>query len=301
MITIGNPEKSYKDFKDQVSDDDNMKTLGVKYAQATKSQQKRILDQVAQVMFDYPIEYIKQAQLFIKMYASLASVFIEFRRIEKEMKEASKSQQYEKAKDLRDQLHDLGVVFSHAKIFKPIEEKTPIHWPEIEKYLQKILSTTHSISRVEAYDISNMQGKESTSSMPVFINGAPAKEHYRKFKIHITGKPNDFAMMEETITRRLRHTEWQYPDLMIIDGGKGQLSSVLKAIEKFGTKEAKNILVAAIAKKNNELFLPGKSQPLLLRDMPQPVSNLILHIRDEAHRFAISYHRKLRKRELLKQ
>lgn len=86
MITIGNPEKSYKDFKDQVSDDDDMKTLGVKYAQATETQQKRILDQVAQVMFDYPIEYIKQAQLFIKMYASLASVFIEFRRIEKEMK-----------------------------------------------------------------------------------------------------------------------------------------------------------------------------------------------------------------------
>ena len=87
MITIGNPKKSYNNFKDQVSDDANMKTLGVKYAQANEVQQKRILDQVAQVMYDYPIEYIKQAQLFIKLYASLANVFIEFRRIEKEMKE----------------------------------------------------------------------------------------------------------------------------------------------------------------------------------------------------------------------
>ncbi len=86
MITIGNPEKTYSVFKDQVSDDDDMKTLGVKYAQANDTQQKCILDQVAQVMYDYPKEYITQAQSFIKMYASLTSVFLEFRSLEKEMK-----------------------------------------------------------------------------------------------------------------------------------------------------------------------------------------------------------------------
>ncbi len=86
MITIGDSKKSYSDFKDQLSDDPEMKTLGVQYAQADKVQQKLILDKVAEVMFDYPKEYIKQAQLFIKMYASLANVFLEFKRLEKEMK-----------------------------------------------------------------------------------------------------------------------------------------------------------------------------------------------------------------------
>ena len=86
MITIGNPEKSYKDFKDQVSDDDDMKTLAIQYAQANEKQQKFILDKVAQVMFDYPIEYIKQAQLFIKLYASLASVFLKVKQLKKEIK-----------------------------------------------------------------------------------------------------------------------------------------------------------------------------------------------------------------------
>ena len=152
---------------------------------------------------------------------------------------------------------------------------------------------------MEAYDISNTQGAEATGSMPVFIDGKPAKEHYKKFKVHITGKPNDFAMLEEVVTRRLAHKEWGYPDLMVIDGGKGQLSSVLKAFKKYTDKDIQKIHVVAIAKRNNELFLPGKSEPLLLKDMPQGVSNLILHIRDEAHRFAITYHRKLRKIDLL--
>lgn len=85
MITIGNPKKSYSDFKEQVSDDPDMKTLGIQYAQANEKQKKYILDKVAEVMFDYPIEYIKQAQLFIKMYASLASVFLKVKQLKKEI------------------------------------------------------------------------------------------------------------------------------------------------------------------------------------------------------------------------
>ena len=221
------------------------------------------------------------------------------KKLQQEMAQTSKNQQYEKAGKLRDQIQDLEVVFLHAKVLRPAEEKTPLQWEQTEKYLQKIFKTKKRISRVEAYDISNIQGVESTGSMPVFINGEPAKQHYKKFKVHITGKPNDFAMLEEVLTRRLAHKEWGYPDLMIIDGGKGQLSSVLKAFKKYTDKDVQKIHVAAIAKKNNELFLPGKSEPLLLKDMPSHVSNLILHIRDEAHRFAITFHRKLRKVDLL--
>ncbi|MEK7542571.1 MAG: UvrB/UvrC motif-containing protein [Patescibacteria group bacterium] len=220
------------------------------------------------------------------------------KKLQKEMNAASKNQEYEKAGRLRDQMRDLEIIFSHAKVLRVSEEKTSINWAETEKYLQKILATKQKISRVEAYDISNIQGKEATGSMPVFINGKPTKEHYRKFKIRLAGMPNDFAMLQEVITRRLAHAEWPYPDLMIIDGGKPQLSAALAALQ---TKNYKlpTIKLAAIAKKHNELFLPGKSKPFLLKDMPQSVSNFILYIRDEAHRFAIIYHRKLRKVDLL--
>jgi len=222
------------------------------------------------------------------------------KKLQREMILASKNQEYEKAGKLRDQIADLEIIFSHAKILRPEEDRAPLQWKNTEAYLQQILGTKKRISRIEAYDISNTQGAEATGSMPVFIEGKPAKQCYKKFKVHITGKPNDFAMLQEVLTRRLAHKEWRYPDVMVIDGGKGQLSSVLKAFEKYTDKDAQKIYVVAIAKKHNELFLPGKSEPLLLKNMPQDVSNLILHIRDEAHRFAISYHRKLRKKELLK-
>ena len=153
--------------------------------------------------------------------------------------------------------------------------------------------------RVEAYDISNIQGKFATGSMVTFLKGKPAKEWYRKFKIHISGKPNDFAMMQELVSRRLRHEEWPYPDLIIIDGGKPQLSAALAAYKILNIKY--KILIAALAKKHNELFFLRRSKPLLLKNLPQEVSNLLLHIRDEAHRFAISYHRYLRKKDLLQE
>lgn len=225
------------------------------------------------------------------------------KKLQREMTFASKNQEYEKAGKLKDQMRDLQIIFSHARAFRPEQQKTPIDWPQTEKYLQKILRTKQRISRVEAYDISNIQGKEATGSMPVFVDGKPAKDHYRKFKVHITGQPNDFAMLKEVISRRLAHKGWQYPDLMIIDGGKGQLSAALQAAEnsKFEIRNSKlkRIQIVAIAKKHNELFLPGQSKPLLLKDTPQSVSNFILHMRDEAHRFAITYHRKLRRVDLL--
>jgi len=235
------------------------------------------------------------------------------KKLQRAMALASKHQEYELASILRDQIRDLEIIFSHARVFRPTEEKTPPNWPETEKYLQKVLGTQQRISRVEAYDISNIQGKEATGSMPVFVDGRPAKEHYRKFKIHISGSPNDFAMLKEVISRRLGHPEWPYPDLMIIDGGRGQLSAALKAREKIlketmhnfhdrenYVKRLHSIHIAAIAKKHNELFLPGRPKPLLLKDMPQQVSNFILHIRDEAHRFAISYHRLLRQKAIIR-
>ncbi|MCP6726431.1 MAG: UvrB/UvrC motif-containing protein [Patescibacteria group bacterium] len=218
------------------------------------------------------------------------------RSLRKEMKESSKAHEYEKAGRLRDQIEDLEAIIAHSRILTPYYQRTPIDWDKTNKNLQKLLNTRKNIRRVEAYDISNIQGKEATGSMVVFENGKPAKSEYRKFKIHITGTPNDFAMMEELILRRLKHKEWKYPELMIIDGGKGQLSSTLKSMTK---EQQKRIKVGAIAKKNNELFFPQKREATLLKDLSSGISNLILHIRDEAHRFAITYHRKLHRVDLL--
>ena len=119
--------------------------------------------------------------------------------------------------------------------------------------------------------------------------------------------PNDFAMMTELLERRLLHPGWPYPQIMVIDGGKGQLTAALKAISnlislsypQLTESKLRGIKIVALAKKHNELFFPKKPKPVLLRDLPRPLENLFLHIRDEAHRFAISYHRFLHRKETL--
>lgn len=222
------------------------------------------------------------------------------KNLKKSMERASTEQDFEKAAVLRDQVFSLENVASHAIRWQPSQNTAlPKPWSEY--------------TRIEAYDISNIQGKQSTGSMVTFLKGKPAKEWYRKFKIHPVirpgapsndgAHPNDYAMIEQVISRRLKHTEWPYPDLMLIDGGKGQLSSTLKAIStliRLSYPHLNRIKVVALAKRHNELFFPGKKESILLKDLPQKVSNLLLYIRDEAHRFAITYHRKLRKVDALK-
>ncbi|MDO8470733.1 MAG: GIY-YIG nuclease family protein [bacterium] len=213
--------------------------------------------------------------------------------LEKEMQVLSRNERYEKAALLRDKIQALQTVFRTAHAahrYVPLKGK--FDWKSAEAWLRRAVDFPKPISRMEAYDISNIQGKEATGSMVVFVEGKPAKQFYRKFKIHIAGKPNDFAMMKELLSRRISHEEWGFPQVMLIDGGKGQLSSALAAL---GTRNMPPLRVVALAKKNNELFMEGKREPLLLSDMPRPLAHVLLHIRDEAHRFAITYHRKLRR------
>ncbi len=141
--------------------------------------------------------------------------------------------------------------------------------------------------RIECYDISNFQGNFAVGAMVVFINGSPAKSEYRKFKIKYTQGINDYAMMSEIIARRFRgHTNWAWPDLIIIDGGKGQLSSVKKTLQQLKIK----LPIIALAKKNEEIFLPDEKSSIRLTQH-SPALKLIQNIRDEAHRFAINYYR----------
>ena len=160
---------------------------------------------------------------------------------------------------------------------------------EIGAYIQEKLNLKKFPHRVECFDISHIQGTNTVASMVVFENGQPKKSDYRKFKIKSAeGKPDDFKSMKEVVSRRYR--DKNMPDLIIIDGGKGQLSSVMKQFEEM---EIENQDIVSLAKRLEEVFLPNKSKPVIF-----PVSSTALYffqrIRDEAHRFAITYHRKLR-------
>ena len=163
--------------------------------------------------------------------------------------------------------------------------------------------------RIECYDISNIQGTNPVSSMVVFVEGRAKKSEYRKFKIQYDRGPNDFAMMQETLRRRLRYLRHETdedgdlnkelakkekfnkkPDLLLIDGGKGQLNAVVEVLDEL---DMTGIPVAGLAKEHEWLYLPGQGDPIVLPPNSAGL-HLVMRIRDEAHRFAITYHRQRR-------
>ncbi len=158
--------------------------------------------------------------------------------------------------------------------------------------------------RIECFDISNFQGAESVASQVVFEDGVPSKENYRRYKIKTVEGSNDYASMKEVLTRRFAHSEYDDPQLIVIDGGKGQLGVAIKVLEEIGRT---SIPVVGLAKartlgdftdqevKSSEerFFLPGRVNPVLFKSNAEAY-HILVGIRDEAHRFAITYHRKLR-------
>lgn len=171
--------------------------------------------------------------------------------------------------------------------------------------LQEQLSLGGPPWRIECFDISNTHGKEAVASMVVFEQGLPKKSEYRKFRITSGDTPDDFRMMHEAVSRRFRGggeggNYEALPDLLVVDGGKGQLSSAVRALEEMGVRD--RVPVVGLAKQHEWLFAPGQSDPIILPPGSKGLS-LVTHLRDEAHRFAITYHRSLRgkasKRSLL--
>jgi len=165
--------------------------------------------------------------------------------------------------------------------------------------------------RIECYDISNIQGDSAVGAMVVFEDGRPRNDHYRHFKIKYVPGPNDFAMLQEVLRRRLERLEsaqrredadvvgdrsfTSRPDLILIDGGKGQLSAALEVLESAGYAD---IPTFALAKEREEIFAPNRAEPIV-QEKNSPGMFLVQRIRDEAHRFAITHHRKVRSRKAL--
>jgi excinuclease ABC subunit C len=157
--------------------------------------------------------------------------------------------------------------------------------------------------RIECYDISNTMGTNSVASMVVFKGGRPAKDQYRRFKIKTVEGADDFASMAEVIKRRLERLKendpkFPPPDLILLDGGKGQLSSVIPIFADMNVgAELPDISLRSLAKRDEEIYEPGRPEPVVLRRNSAEL-HLLQRVRDEAHRFANTYHRKLRTTEM---
>jgi excinuclease ABC subunit C len=214
----------------------------------------------------------------------------------------------EKAKLMAMCKNNAQFLFDMLKIQK---EKNKEFVPHSLKALQRDLRLEKPPRRIECFDISNIQGSDSVASMVVFVDGRPKKSDYRKFKVKTVVGPDDFASMREVIERRYARMIEEHadpPDLIVIDGGKGQLSSAVEVLERLGLRsipepstqepQARSIPVIGLAKRLEEVFVPGASDP---QSVPKTSSGLKLlqQIRDEAHRFAITYHRILRKKRTL--
>ena len=217
------------------------------------------------------------------------------KELEKTMQEESAKGNYELAAEARDQL--FGLKELQKRIVFSDKEFLDISSDQALKQLQELLGLENPPRRIEGYDISHQSGENVVGSMVVFINGTAARSEYRKFKIR-TSKNDDLKSMQEIITRRLKHKEWEYPDLIILDGGKTQVGAILPLVAPY------NIPVIGRDKSGNHsksanVKLVTKLGYLELSNNSH-IARLIARIDEEAHRFAITYHTLLKRRSMLK-
>lgn len=218
------------------------------------------------------------------------------RELEKTMYDAASMGEYELAKEARDQLYGLREL--KKKIVFSDKEFLDISSDQALKQLQRLLGLEKPPRRIEGYDISHQSGTNTVASMVVFINGASARSEYRKFKIR-SSTNDDLKSMTEVITRRLKHKEWEYPDLIVLDGGQTQVSAVLPIVEPYkipaiGRDKSGDHAKSAEVK----LLVPGKGMVELSNG--SHIARLIARIDEEAHRFAITYHSLLKRKSMLK-
>lgn len=272
-------------------------------------------------------EYYKNIQEIKKFLLGKKNEII--KKLETEMNKHSKLLEFEKAKEIRDRINEIKYVTTKIKIDSNVDDVAIKDIKEQEKnlalsnLLEKIgypfKDFDKNSFKIECYDISNIQGKYAVGAMVVSIGGYLKPDLYRRFRIKIKQTPNDFAMMQEVLLRRFlkyKNTEQHdtsfsiLPNLIIIDGGKGQLSASFEILKKLNLHT--KIPIIALAKKEEEIFkftyqffeqAPIESDDMFTRILLKKNSEelfLIQRIRDETHRFAISYHRKLRSKEFTK-
>ncbi len=224
------------------------------------------------------------------------------KKLTAEMHRLSRLRLYEKAALKRDQINHLKKITSQRQSLATAAEQTATDWTAWQqtdpaaawRALQKLVGLPARSHRLEAYDISNIQGTAATGSLVVFANGQARKSEYRRFAIRLKTTPDDVSMMGEMLTRRLKHLDkgWPKPDLILVDGGKPQLNLARRVLKALKLK----IPVISLAKREEEIFVPGRAKPIQLPHS-NPTRLLLQQVRDEAHRFAISYHINLRRKK----
>lgn len=227
------------------------------------------------------------------------------KEILKEIRQASRRLAFEKANELKKEIEALDYLVLNWRFFIDedlVSKRYEKEKNEILKEVKKIFPALKIERRIEGYDISNWQGKEATGSMVVFQNLEKDKSQYRRFKIRQENKADDVSMIGEVIKRRLRHKEWSYPDLILIDGGKGQVGSAFFQIRK---KNLQNkIALLGLAKKEEKIVKPLLKNKMISgwKEIKLKKNNKFLlfleNIRNEAHRFAKKYHFILRRKKL---
>lgn len=209
------------------------------------------------------------------------------KQMEREMKIAASAQKYEEATQLRNQIYNLKAL--RRQIIFGSQEFIDISKDQALHGLIELAGLKHSPRRIEGYDISHMQGTDNVASMVVFTNGLPDKAQYRKFKLRRPGN-DDYAHINEVITRRFsgRNLNWPKPDLLLIDGGKGQLRSAIEALAALGIM---NLPAIGLAKREEKVIVSSENRyKEIVLDRDSQTLKLLQRIRDESHRFAVSYH-----------
>ena len=238
-----------------------------------------------------PVDYKRNLRKLIRYLEGQRDALL--KELEKTMHSAAAEGKYELAAEARDQLFGLKelqrkIVFSD-KEFLDISSDQALH------ELQTLLGLEKPPRRIEGYDISHQSGTNTVASMVVFINGASARSEYRKFKIR-TSTNDDLKSMVEVISRRLKHTEWEMPDLIVLDGGITQVNAVLPLVEPLGIPVVGRDKSGDHSRSANAKLI-SKDKTLYTSDH---VAKLITRIDEEAHRFAITYHSLLKRKGMLK-
>ena len=211
-----------------------------------------------------------------------------YRNLRLEMEELSRRKDFEGAARLRDQIRAIGALYSGTgdiNYFKEAEQ------------LQRAMGLERPPVRIECFDISNIMGNQSVGSMVSFLNGKPDKNNYRRFRIKTVKGIDDFQMIAEIVRRRytrLQKEGLSFPDLIVIDGGKGQLGAAMKELKKLNL----SLPIISLAKREEEIFIPGKRNPIKLSHDSLGLK-LLMRVRDEAHRFGLKYHTLLRAKNFL--
>jgi excinuclease ABC subunit C len=241
-------------------------------------------------------DYRRQIKDLLRFLSSRRGSLLQ--TLKKRMQEASARQDFEEAAILRDRIRLLENLDNRGMVEEHVQPEVFFQDPtEGLVKLQQLLKSPQPIRIIEGFDIAHLAGSETVGAMVQFIDGRPFKDGYRRFRIKTVRGGDDFAALKEVVGRRYKHAmggEELWPDLVLIDGGPGQLHAAEETLKEMGAPMPN---LAAIAKREELIYLPGRAEPVRLSAV-SPVRKLLQYVRDEAHRFAQHYHHILRKKRM---